>query len=158
MTRRVVFDCMVFLQGAANSDGPAAACLRLAEKGHVELCISSEILSEVHDVLTRPKMQHRFSALTDETVSAFLARVSRFALVVSDVPRVVSLARDPKDERYLDLAVAARAECLVSRDNDLLDLMDAQRPESQAFRAAFPQITILDPVSFLRAFSKLPSE
>ena len=56
MTRRVVFDCMVFLQGAASPDGPAAACLRLAEKGHVELCVSSEILSEVRDVLTRPTL------------------------------------------------------------------------------------------------------
>lgn len=109
-------------------------------------------------MLTRPKMQHRFSTLTAETVSAFLTRVSRLARVVSDVPRVVSLPRDPKDEKYLDLAVAVGAECLVSRDNDLLDLMDAQRPESQAFRAAFPQITILDPVTFLRAFSKQTSE
>ena len=85
MTRRVVFDCMVFLQGAANPDGPAAACLRLAEKGHVELCISSEILSEVRDVLTRPKMQHRFSALTEETVSAFLARGTSTLLEFSHI-------------------------------------------------------------------------
>lgn len=158
MTRRVVFDCMVFLQGAASPEGPAAACLRLAEKGHVELCISSEILSEVRDVLTRPKIRQRFSALTAETVSAFLTQVSRFALVVSDVPRVVSLPRDPEDEKYLNLAAAAGAEYLVSRDNDLLNLMDAQRPESQAFRAAFPQITVLDPVSFLRAISTQASE
>lgn len=158
MTRRVVFDCMVFLQGAANPDGPAATCLRLAEEGHVELCISSDVLSEVLDVLTRPKMRLRFSALTGESVSAFLARVNRFAVVVSDVPRVVSLPRDPKDEKYLDLAVAAGAECLVSRDNDLLDLMDAQRPESRAFRAAFPQITILDPVSWLCTVAKQSAE
>ena len=158
MTRRVVFDCMLFLQGAANPDGPAAACLRVAEQGHVELCVSSEILSEVGDVLTRPKMRQRFSALTAETVSAFQSRVSRFALVVNDVPRVVSLPRDPKDEKYLDLAVAAGAECLVSRDNDLLDLMDLQRPESGAFRAAFPQITILDPVAFLRTLSPQTAE
>jgi len=108
-------------------------------------------------VLTRPKVRQRFSALTDETVAAFLARVSLFALAVSDVPRVVSLPRDPKDEKYLDLAVAAGAEWLVSRDNDLLDLMDTQRPESQAFRAAFPQITVLDPVSWLNAVSKQQS-
>lgn len=128
--------------------------MRLAEKGHVEHCISSEILSEVRDVLTRPKIRQQFSALTAETVSAFLARVSRFAVAVSAVPRVVSFPRDTKDEKYLDLAVAVGAECLVSRDNDLLDLMDTHRPECQVFRAAFPQITILDPISFLRAFSK----
>ena len=150
MTSRVVFDCMVFLQGAACAEGPAAACLRLAETGHVELYLSAEVLNEVRDVLTRPKVRRKFPALTDETVTAFLTRVSRFARMIAEVPRVVSLPRDTKDEKYLDLALAAEATYLVSRDNDLLDLMDEHKPEGRAFREDFPQISILDPVSFLR--------
>ena len=52
----------------------------------------------------------------------------------------------PKDEPYLDLAVAAGARYLVSRDRDLLDLMnDAQ------FRQRFPELIVLDPPAFLRA-------
>ncbi len=43
---RVVFDCMIFLQGAARRDSPAGACLDLAEQGHIELCVSSEIMAE----------------------------------------------------------------------------------------------------------------
>lgn len=41
----VVFDGMVFLQGAARAAGPVAACLRLAEAGYVELFLSDEILT-----------------------------------------------------------------------------------------------------------------
>ena len=158
MTSRVVFDCMVFLQGAACPDGPAAACLHLAESGHVELCLSAEVLREVRDVLSRPKIRQRFPALTEETLTAFFARLSRLAHRVGEVPRVVPLPRDPKDEKYLDLAVAAGATYLISRDNDLLDLMDEQKPDGRTFRTSFPQITILDPVSFLRSFSSVPSD
>ena len=158
MTSRVVFDCMVFLQGAACPDGPAGACLRLAERGYVELCLSTEVLREVREVLSRPKIRQRFPALTDETLTTFFAQLNRFAQFVGEVPRVVPLPRDPKDEKYLDLAVAAGASHLVSYDNDLLDLMDEQRPEGRVFRARFPQITIHDPVSFLRTLSVLPPD
>ena len=51
---RAVFDCMVFLQGAARRESPAGACLLLAELEAVELCLSEEILSEIRDVLARP--------------------------------------------------------------------------------------------------------
>ena len=158
MTNGVVFDCMVFLQGAANPDGPAAKCLRLAEAGLIELCLSDDVLKEVRDVLSRPKIRQRFPALTDETVTAFLTRVSRSARFVRDVPRSAQLPRDPKDEKYLDLAVAAGATYLVSRDNDLLDLMREQSPEGGAFRARFPQVTILDPVSFLHRLAEQRNE
>ena len=33
MATLAVFDCMAFLQGAAKAEGPAGACLALAEEG-----------------------------------------------------------------------------------------------------------------------------
>ena len=66
--------------------------------------------------------------------------------MLTDVPQAFRLERDPKDEPYLDLAVAARARYLVSRDRDLLDLMnDAQ------FRERFPDLIVVDPPAFLQA-------
>lgn len=62
-----------------------------------------------------------------------------------DVPEVALLARDPKDEPYINLALAAGAAFLVSRDNDLLDLMTD--PE---FRGRFPGLQIVDPATLLR--------
>jgi predicted nucleic acid-binding protein len=39
----VVFDCNILLQAIARKTGPAAACLRLAEEGLVQLLLSEEI-------------------------------------------------------------------------------------------------------------------
>ena len=42
---RAVFDCMVFLQGAARSESAAGACLLLVELGVIELCVSEQIMA-----------------------------------------------------------------------------------------------------------------
>ena len=62
---RVVFDCMIFLQGAARRESPAGACLDLAEQSIIELCVSAGILAEVENVLRRPSVRAKFSTLTD---------------------------------------------------------------------------------------------
>ncbi len=153
MTPRVVFDCMVFVQAAARPNGPAAACVARAEAGDVELLVSRDTLDELRDVLNRPKVQQGFRTLTPEVVGAFLARVERFAVPVDPVPETVTLARDPKDSKYLNLALAGGAELIVSRDNDLLDLMTSGDAEPLAFRTAHPRLKVLDPVAFLNAIA-----
>jgi predicted nucleic acid-binding protein len=45
------------------------------------------------------------------------------------------------------------AEYLVSRDRDLLDLMDESRVDGADFRARYPNIKIIEPVAFLRALA-----
>ncbi len=150
MTPRVVFDCMVILQGAGKPQGPAGACLRLVDKGQVMLCVRNETLAEVRDVLTRPEVQRRFPRISPEWVETFVDNIRSKAVIFSEVPDLVALPRDPKDEPYLNLAVSAAARYLVSRDRDLLDLMfDA------AFRARYPDLAILEPVSFLREIERL---
>ena len=49
-------------------------------------------------------------------------------------PSVFAYPRDPKDEPYVNLAVAAAADYVVTRDKDLLDLMTGHTDEAKAFR------------------------
>jgi predicted nucleic acid-binding protein len=97
MSPRVVFDCMVFLQGAGRAAGPARACFHLVDQGRVTLCVSAAILAEVRDVLTRPKTLRQFSLLSPEWAATFVQNVESKALLAADVPAVVTLERDPKD-------------------------------------------------------------
>ena len=106
-------------------------------------------MAEVRDVLTRPRVRQRFPALTDRIVDRFLAALEERAVLVSEVPRVFRFDRDPRDEPYVNLAIAARVNYLVSRDNDILDLADASTPDGKRLRQHAPDLRILDPVAFL---------
>jgi uncharacterized protein len=143
---------MVFLQGAGRPAGPARACFHLVDENRVTLCVSAEILTEVRDVLTRPKTLRKFPLLSPEWVNAFAQNVESKAVMLNEVARVVTLQRDPKDEPYLNLAVAAKANYLVSRDLDLLDLMN-----DSEFRQRHPNLVILDPAAFLQEIARLES-
>jgi putative PIN family toxin of toxin-antitoxin system len=151
-----VFDCMVYLQAATRPEGPARACLGMAQLGRIVLCISPAIRSEVADVLSRPKVRRKFPSLTSEAVAVFLGDIDALARCAAEVPRVVTLPRDPKDEPYLNLAVAAGAKHLVTWDNDLLDLM-ADNPQGADFRKRFPDLVILTPVALLRELDQAPA-
>lgn len=147
---------MLFLQATARNSGPAAAALREWQAGTFTLYVSQPVLDEVRDVLARPKVRAKNPLLTDARVEALLQGLERRATLLTEVPPHFTYPRDPKDEKYVNLAVAAGANYLVSRDKDLLDLMEEGRPEGLEFRARFPSLTILDPVSFLRVLSPQP--
>jgi putative PIN family toxin of toxin-antitoxin system len=140
-----VFDCMVFLQAATSDRGPALACLELVEANEVALHVSPAILGEVRDVLTRPKVQSKFPNLTPERVDLFLQKVASLAVLVTDVPSAGVPIRDPDDLPYLDLAILANVEFIVSRDDDLRDLM-----KDSTFVERFPKLRIVDPATFLK--------
>lgn len=105
------------------------------------------------DVLTRPELQHKFPLLTQERAEELLEGLKERATFLESVPAEFSYDRDPKDEMYVNLALAAGAAYLVSRDNDLLDLMK-ETDTGRDFRKRLPSVTILDPVAFLREVEK----
>jgi predicted nucleic acid-binding protein len=188
MIPAVVFDCMVFVQALGNAKGPACACYELVRAGRLTLYVSRETISELGDVLSRPKVRRKLPALTDESVEAFLRNVlgratmlsvapevrpkvrrklpaltdesvEAFlrnvlgrATMLSVVPEVFRLERDPKDERYINLAIASGATYLVTWDRDLLDLMG-----DEGFRHRFPHLTILEPPALLRLLPQDPA-
>ncbi len=125
-----VFDCNVYLQAVAREESVAAECLRLVEQGFVKLYLSEETLAEIEDVLNRPEIRKHFQTLTDEIIEAFLVRLRKSSQLIRRVPKSFNLPRDPDDEPYINLAVEAKADCLVSRDHDLLDLMTAYTSEA----------------------------
>ena len=146
----VVFDCMIFLQGLIKERGAAVDCLDAFEKGAIQLLVSEEILREIADVLTRPKLQVKFSLLTTERAEKLLRTLRQKATLIKNVPQSFSYSRDPKDEKYINLAVCGKAAFLVSRDNDLLDLMTNITDEAKEFRRRFRPLRVVEPQEFLQ--------
>jgi putative PIN family toxin of toxin-antitoxin system len=143
-----VFDAMVFLQAMVSDQGPAFACQRLVEDGKLILFVSPAVLDEVKDIANRPRLRQKFKNLSPENVQAFLEDLDAIAVPIVDVPHVFAYPRDPDDEPYINLAIAAAAKYLVSWDKDILDLM-----HDEEFRKTFPSLMILNPVALLAEFS-----
>ncbi len=155
---RVVFDCNVLLQAAAREKSVAAKCLNLAESGIIQICVSREVLAEAEDVLNRPEIRAHFPDLSDEIVGAFLKRLQKHSVLVRPVPKKFSYPRDEDDEPYINLAVAAGADFIISRDRDLLDLMTGHTDECKEFRQRFRSLRVVEPVEFLKLLEDSGSE
>jgi uncharacterized protein len=155
---RVVFDCNVLLQAAAREKSVAARCLNLAESGLIQICVSREVLAEAEDVLNRPEIRTRFPDLSDEIVGAFLKRLQKLSMLVRPIPKKFSYPRDEDDEPYINLAVAADADFIISRDRDLLDLMTGHADECKEFRQRFRPLMVIEPAEFLRLIEEREDE
>lgn len=145
---RVVFDCNVFFQALISPAGPAGQALAAAVDGNCSLFVSEFIFDELKGITSRPHLVARFH-LTTEQVAHFWESIAEIATMLVDVPAVFDFPRDPQDAHYVDLAVAAQAKLIVSRDLDLLSLVDPSTPEGRDFRARFPDLEILTPTELL---------
>ena len=101
---------------------------------NARLLLSVAVIAELSDVLSRPKFDRYVSA--DDRLE-FLAKTIRDAETV-EVNLSITDCRDPKDNKFLELAVSGSATHLVTGDADLLAL--------NSFRG----ITIVSPNDFVR--------
>lgn len=147
-TLRVVFDCNVLVQAAANPNGPASACLEHVRRGRLRLIMHPDIITEFTSVTSRPKVIAKLR-FQPETVKKFVEDLLVHAENVLNVAQAFVHPADPKDGIYVNLAVAANASIITSCDLHLLNLVDPERSESFEFRKRFPGIEIITPVQLL---------
>ncbi|HZZ41891.1 MAG TPA: putative toxin-antitoxin system toxin component, PIN family [Tepidisphaeraceae bacterium] len=148
---RVVYDCNILFQSLIRT-GPAARCLELVELGRVQLLISSFSLAEAAGVFARPKVRAKYPELTDARITRLFELLRSRCTMIATHTTNIELPRDPKDIPYLELALIGRADYLVTRDHDLLDLsLDASTPAAN-IRQLLPNLRILEPQDFIRNF------
>jgi predicted nucleic acid-binding protein len=100
-------------------------------------------------VLTGPELGQRFPAVSRDRVELILARL-RFVADHVRASRVhFDFPRDPKDEKFIELAIAGRATHIVTTDHDLLDLADRQDDASKRFRQRLPRAAVITPAEFV---------
>jgi putative PIN family toxin of toxin-antitoxin system len=146
----VVFDCNVLIQAMSNAEGPAGTSLQLVDASLIELFVSRAVLKELRSVLSYPLVRRKLQFPTDDHVEQFIQRIAFRATLLRRVPHVFNYPRARQDEPYVDLAVAAHADYIVSRDKDLLSLATDYSVLAKQFRQRFPRLSIVNPVEFLR--------
>jgi putative PIN family toxin of toxin-antitoxin system len=118
---KLVIDTNALVSGTLWS-GPSSRLLDAVEQGRASLVMSAALLAEFADVVGRDRLASRL-ALRDVTPAKLVARLARQADFVSapPIPCPASL-RDPKDLVVLAAAVAARADAIVTGDEDLISM------------------------------------
>jgi uncharacterized protein len=113
----VVVDANVLVSAALKPGSIPAVILRklISER---RLVMSPAAFSEIAEVLRRPRLVRRIGSVE---VTDFLDSLAAAAIFISPLAEV-SASRDPKDDIYLSLALAAGAEIIVTGDQDLLSL------------------------------------
>jgi len=117
---RAVFDTNV-LVSALLWHGPPHALLEQVRNGSIALITSPALLVELADVIGRAK----FDAIllrANTSREQVLAQVRQLAEVVDPPPLPQPVCRDPDDDAVLALALAAKVDCIVAGDDDLLVL------------------------------------
>ena len=117
---RAVFDTNV-LVSALLWHGPPHALLEQVRNGSIALITSPALLAELADVIGRAKFDAILVRANTSREQA-LAQVRQLAEVVDPPPLPQPVCRDPDDDAVLALALAAKVDCIVSGDNDLLVL------------------------------------
>ncbi len=132
---KVVFDCNVLISALLNDTSSSGHALLKAKKSDVIL-ISIFTLTELLNVAMRSKFDKYVSK---ELRLEFISEYESLAIMFQVTHRV-NICRDPDDNKYLELALSAKADCIVTGDPDLQILNP------------FENIPIISPKEFLEKF------
>jgi putative PIN family toxin of toxin-antitoxin system len=131
-----VFDTNALLSALLKEDYMPGTALKKARQTGT-LLVSAETVAEYFNVFSRIKFEKYVSM---EIRLAFIENIISNALTIEPQIKVID-CRDPKDNKFLELAIAAGASCIISGDQDLLMLHP------------FNTIPILSPGDFLQQFN-----
>ncbi len=101
-----------------------------------KIAASIDTYQEFFEVFLRTKFDRYISLETRLNILMDFKRVAIF----SEISESITACRDPKDNKFLELAVAANASCIITGDKDLLVLHP------------FREISILTATDFLNNF------
>ena len=114
---RVVIDTNVWISRLLLADSAAARAVDNALT-RFEVVVSEASVEELAGVLSRETFD-RYVSLQDR--EEFLRRLLQVTTMVSVLSEITD-CRDPKDNRFLALALDSESDCIVSGDADLLAL------------------------------------
>lgn len=132
---RFVLDTNLIISAALSARSTSRLAFEKALTKGIIL-ISDETQDELTEVLMRPKFD-RF--ISEERRLRFLANFLSLATSLK-ITEQIDACRDPKDNKFLELAVSGKAICIVTGDKDLLILHP------------FRDIAVLSPAGFLEQF------
>lgn len=107
---RVVIDTNVLVSALLKPESVPELILSFVLSGEIVLCLSDPVASEYEEVLKREK----FSKLDERKVKELLSRLRSEAHWVYPKIRLQVTRADPEDNKFLECAVEAKADFLIT--------------------------------------------
>jgi putative PIN family toxin of toxin-antitoxin system len=135
--KRIVLDTNIWLDWLVFKDLSLLTLKKAFSEGQAEIFIDAACEAELERVLAYDLARHTLAAAAQAACLAECRRIAQRidAAAPETERRLLPRCVDPDDQKFLELALAARAECLVTKDHKLLEL--ARR--TKAFRILNPR-------------------
>lgn len=114
---KAVFDTNIFISGIFW-EGSSNKALILWKEGKFTMVTSLKIISELIEVLQDFKIK-----LPDEMVKEWTDLIVRNSMIVEPKEKIEAV-NDPKDNIFIEIAVAGNVDYVISQDNHLLKLKE----------------------------------
>lgn len=134
---KAVLDTNILVSAFITPRGTPAKIIQAWRAEQFDLVTSPLILEELHEALSRPKLQRRYH-LSSEDIRDYVTLLVHAAVVVPGTRSVSVSIRDPDDSMILAAAIESEADYLVTGDKELLHLK------------RFHSVHIITPTAFLR--------
>ena len=136
---KLVLDTNVWISGLLWGGKPASL-VKAAEDRKVSIFISEEIVAEISQVLVYPKIEKIYrSTLNRQDLVEQVLELVKFTKVAN---KISVIQEHPSDNKFLECAIAAKADFLVSGDKHLLKVV------------SYEKISILSVNDFLKLLEK----
>jgi len=131
---RVVIDTNIFVSSFFG--GKPRKIIDLWKEGKITLCLSKDILNEYIEVLHRIGLQDEVEL--EELLSLFTKSFN--ILFTTKTPRIKVVKDDPDDDKFIECAVALKAEVIITGDK-AIEVIEQ-----------YMNIKILTPQQFLKIY------
>jgi len=122
---RAVVDTNILVRAVIKPTGSVEPVLQRLRWREYILLISRATLDELVEVLYRPRLRTKYQ-LSDRVLRATIRLIVLRSELIRPDRRIIA-CRDPRDDKFLEVAVSGRAQVIVSRDEDLLTLHPFER-------------------------------
>jgi len=112
---RIVLDTNVFISGIFWDGNFCSKIIDKWKNEEFELVSSLEIIEELLNTLKHFKIQ-----LDEETIESWRNVIIEMAIIAESSERLDVIKEDPNDNKFLETAIAGKADFIITQDNHLL--------------------------------------
>ena len=118
---KIVLDTNVLISGIIVEAGLSGLILEAVQAGKLKLVISTALLVEFSEVITRPHIIKKYPKIAPHP-DDLLDYLRVNAILVSGIPTSTVVKEDPDDDFVLASAIEGQADFIISGDPHLLHL------------------------------------